>query len=322
MLNQALSGRVDYGDPRADQGRYEDNRMAHVASGEFIVPEMILEGNPALKAALIGEFEKHNIDPREFIVDSGANKVNPQTGEQEYFLGLDQLIPIAAPIAGGIFGGPMGAAAGMALGQAYGASKDKKAAEAANAAAQAGYGQASQMLAPYQQMGQQGMQQYQDRINQGFNRDQYMDDEGYQFRLKQGMKSLDNQMAAQGMGNSGAALKAGQRYAQGLASQEHGNAYQRWLQDNQQFAGMGNMGLSAALGLGQNAIGAGTTAGQAEMAKQSMNNQALQGGMQMAMPFVTPWINQQWQQSGQTTAPAANNSWSSQPWDASNYLTY
>jgi hypothetical protein len=59
------------------------------------------------------------------------------------------------------------------------------------------------------------------------------DDPGYQFRLEQGMKALNAQSAAKGGLMSGGALKAAQRYGQGLASQEYGAAYNRALGQNQ-----------------------------------------------------------------------------------------
>ena len=48
-------------------------------------------------------------------------------------------------------------------------------------------------------------------------------DPGYQFRLDQGLKSLNSGLAARGGMGSGAAMKAGIDYNQGFASQEYGN---------------------------------------------------------------------------------------------------
>jgi len=52
-------------------------------------------------------------------------------------------------------------------------------------------------------------------------------DPGYAFRLGEGMKALERLQAARGNMLSGGAIKAGQRYAQDVASQEYGNAYNR-----------------------------------------------------------------------------------------------
>lgn len=77
-----------------------------------------------------------------------------------------------------------------------------------------------------------------------------MQDPGYQFRLGEGLKSLDRQAAARGGLISGAALRAAQRYGQDVASQEFGNAYNRlasMAQIGPQAAGiMTNMGQNFA----------------------------------------------------------------------------
>lgn len=54
-------------------------------------------------------------------------------------------------------------------------------------------------------------------------------DPGYRFRLQQGTDAIQRSAAARGTALSGQTLKALQDYAQGLASQEYGNAYDRAL---------------------------------------------------------------------------------------------
>jgi len=68
-----------------------------------------------------------------------------------------------------------------------------------------------------------------------------LNDPGYQFRLQQGQQGIDRSLAAQGLGQSGAAIKAANDYAQGSAQQEYQNAIQN---------------LMAQSGAGQNAAGA------------------------------------------------------------------
>jgi len=58
-------------------------------------------------------------------------------------------------------------------------------------------------------------------------------DPGYQFRMNEGMRGVNNNMSAQGMSLSGATMKALQKYGQGMASQEYGNAYDRFSKDRQ-----------------------------------------------------------------------------------------
>ena len=57
----------------------------------------------------------------------------------------------------------------------------------------------------------------------------YQADPGYQFRLQEGLKQLDSTAKARGGLLSGATLKGTQRYAQDAASQEYGNAYNRYM---------------------------------------------------------------------------------------------
>jgi hypothetical protein len=57
-------------------------------------------------------------------------------------------------------------------------------------------------------------------------------DAGYQFRLDQGLESMRKSLAATGV-SGGALAKAMNDYAQGTASQEYGNAYNRALQSYQ-----------------------------------------------------------------------------------------
>lgn len=72
---------------------------------------------------------------------------------------------------------------------------------------------------------------------------------GYKFQLEQGTQALARQNAASGSEFSGAAIKEGQQFAQGLADSTYNTAYQQYLQNNQQNFGM----LNTAAGSGQNA---------------------------------------------------------------------
>lgn len=69
--------------------------------------------------------------------------------------------------------------------------------------------------------------------------DNYRNSTGYQFRLGEGMRSLDNSYASRGVGQSGAAAKAALQYGQNIASGEFGN-YLNALMSQQ------GVGLSAA----------------------------------------------------------------------------
>lgn len=112
-----------------------------------------------------------------------------------------------------------------------------------------------QQLAPYQQFGEA----------------QFRADPGYAFRLSEGMKALERSRAAGGNLLSGGTIRAGQRYAQDLASQEYGNAFNRYqaeraatLQPYQSLAGIGQTAANTLTGAaGQ--LGQGQAAGYGQM---------------------------------------------------------
>jgi hypothetical protein len=111
-------------------------------------------------------------------------------------------------------------------------------------------GRAESALQPYSQTGLAAQNQLAGNLEAGFNPGDLTADPGYQFRLQQGMDAQQKALAAQGLGSSGQAIKAATEYGQGMAATEYGNAYDRWLQQNQQLAGVGNTGYNAATGLG------------------------------------------------------------------------
>lgn len=61
-----------------------------------------------------------------------------------------------------------------------------------------------------------------------FGMSDFQSDPGYAFRMKEGLKGLDQQAAARGGLISGNALRAAQQYGQDLGSQEYQNAYNRY----------------------------------------------------------------------------------------------
>ena len=93
-------------------------------------------------------------------------------------------------------------------------------------------------------------------------------DPSYAFRQQQGEQAMNRSAAAAAGLQSGAALKAAQRFGQGLASEEYGNAYNRFManraaatQGLQNLAGTGASAAGVASGLrGQGASNLGTLA--------------------------------------------------------------
>ena len=93
-----------------------------------------------------------------------------------------------------------------------------------------------------------------------FGMQQFQQDPGYGFRLKEGQQALDRSAAARGGLISGGALKAAQRYGQEMGSQEYTNAFNRYQAERQARLGP----LQAMTGMGQ------TTAQQIGAAGQNM----------------------------------------------------
>jgi len=90
-------------------------------------------------------------------------------------------------------------------------------------------------------------------------------DPGYQWRLQQGAQGVMNTAAAGSGSLSGPALKALMEYNQGAASQEYGNAFNRFQtqQGNifQRLTSMAGMGQNAAAGVGNQAVATGGNIG-------------------------------------------------------------
>lgn len=105
-------------------------------------------------------------------------------------------------------------------------------------------------IQPYQQQGLQAQNQLSQALAAGFNPQDLENDAGYQFQLEQGEKSLGRGLSANGMTQSGAALKALQEHGQGLASTTYNDAYNRWLSQNSQLQGVANTGYNAAQNAG------------------------------------------------------------------------
>jgi hypothetical protein len=113
-----------------------------------------------------------------------------------------------------------------------------------------------------------------------FSMDDYQADPGYQFRLKEGQKSIQAAAASRGGAYSGATLKALARFNSDQASQEYGSAYSRFNTDkttqfnrNATMAGYGQTANSAVGNAGTSAYG---TIAQAGQANSYLQGQALQ----------------------------------------------
>jgi hypothetical protein len=105
--------------------------------------------------------------------------------------------------------------------------------------------------------------------------DQFRNSTNYQFRFDEGMKGLNQGLAFNGLGDSGAAVKEALKYSQNFASNELGN-YMNLL------AGQQSMGLgasSALAGVGQNMVGQ-VTANNNQGAQDAANAALVRGQAQ------------------------------------------
>jgi hypothetical protein len=119
----------------AAMGRGGDDTLAHVQTGELIIPAALLAQDPALKEGLFQRLRDMGIeDPERYVVGSEGNSLNPETGIPEFFLKklfrgikkavksvvkvIKKIAPIVLPIA--LAFTPLGPIYGAALGSGIG----------------------------------------------------------------------------------------------------------------------------------------------------------------------------------------------------------
>ena len=90
------------------------------------------------------------------------------------------------------------------------------------------------------------------QYSRDFGMQDFQQDPGYRFRLGEGLKAMSHQAGARGGLISGQTMKGMEDYRQGLASQEYGNAFNRYQTNRQnQLAPLGSLmssGQAAAVG--------------------------------------------------------------------------
>lgn len=200
------------------------------------------------------------------------------------------------------------AAAAPALGIAssiLGARKQKKAIARARREQQAAERAAQARFQPYAQAGEYGTQQIQEGLSTGtlggsFVPTDLAGDPGYQFRLSQAEQAQDRLAAARGGLFSGRAIKAREELAQGLAAQEYDDAYQRWLQEQQNrygmLSGQQQLGYGAAGGMADVDLLGGERAAQATMARREAQDRGISSALgfgQSLLPGAsrTPYVS-------------------------------
>jgi hypothetical protein len=177
---------------------------------------------------------------------------------------------------------------------AYGANKAAGTqANAANNAAALQKQQFDQQMAlqePYRQAGLTGQNRLMELMGLGgdtsaagygkyakdFSMQDYQQDPGYRFRLGEGLKAMSHQAGARGGLISGQTMKGLEDYRQASASQEYGNAFNRYQTNRQnQLQPLGNLMTS-----GQSA--ASNQAGQAGQYGVNAGNMMMQAGQATA----------------------------------------
>ena len=127
--------------------------------------------------------------------------------------------------------------------------------------------------------------------------DQFQQDPGYAFRMKEGMKALERSAAARGNLLSGGMLRGAQEYGQGLASQEYMNAFNRYqaernarLNPLQSLAGVGQTATNQ---LGQAGQTMASNVGQALGAAGQARASGYMGGANALTGAVGTYLNYQ-----------------------------
>jgi hypothetical protein len=172
-----------------------------------------------------------------------------------------------------------------------GAREQAKAADRATAAQERAFNRQIELQEPFRQAGVNALPELIEASRYTpFGMEQFQADPGYGFRLKEGLRALENSAAARGGLLSGNALRGLTRYGQELGSQEFGNAFNRYqaeraarLNPLQSLAGMGQSNAATmaqqAGQYGQNMAEGAATMGNIRASGYVGTANALTGGL-------------------------------------------
>jgi hypothetical protein len=131
MARQGITGVAEY---LASQGRNGDNAIAHVTSGETIIPKELVDKYPSLKQEINASFKAEEVDPAQYVIGSGVMSINPETGMPEFgwlsktWKSVRKTVkkagPVIGAVVGGMIGGPIGASIGAGIGTKTSAKPD------------------------------------------------------------------------------------------------------------------------------------------------------------------------------------------------------
>ncbi len=84
--SKGIANFSDVAERMASYGRHGDDTVAHVETGELVIPKALIEDNPKLRDSIFEHLEELGVeDPERYVVGSGANSINPDTGLPEFF---------------------------------------------------------------------------------------------------------------------------------------------------------------------------------------------------------------------------------------------
>lgn len=195
-------------------------------------------------------------------------------------------IELAAAAVGGLI---------SAQGSKDAANTQANAARDANSTQLQMYNQTREDQQPWRQAGQNALGQMQDpSFQKNFSMSDFQQDPGYQFRMQEGQKAIENAASRRGMGNSGATMKALTRYGQDFSTGEYNNVYNRFNADQDRrynrlsaLAGVGQTANSQVGQAGQNyanqasgnLMGAGNAAAAGQIGQANAFNSAIGQGL-------------------------------------------
>ena len=156
----------------------------------------------------------------------------------------------------------------MADAQKEAARLQSESADRATAELRAQYQQTEADLAPWREAGVKGLATYEKMVEAGPG--EFETSPGYQFRLGEGLKAIEQSAAARGKQLSGQTSKALTEYAQGVATGEYDSFLQRYYQSLLPYQDLSAQGLGAAARTGQ--IGQSTAQGIAGIQTGTASN--------------------------------------------------
>ena len=134
--NEGIARFEDTAGRIAAYGRFGDDQVAHVETGELIVPRRLIDQSPELKESIFQHLRAAGIeDPERYVVGDAENSINPETGLMEFgffskifkgikkaFKKIGKVLKKVAPIvlSIGLAMTPLGAIYGAALGSGIG----------------------------------------------------------------------------------------------------------------------------------------------------------------------------------------------------------